>query len=223
MAAEFLICFATGIAAIHLLLGKLWSVYPLVLQWPPFKSVLQVFERASIATFVSASLMELATGLLNTSKWYARTIPFRQTHYWLAWVIIGSLALHIAVKLPINARHWSRKVPEVEEKAPQGLEAGQRTGFRRSAFLATITASKALVADRTLPSSVMCCWLEPIGVVVRRSDEGPAGRSRAPADSILQVTSMEKSGNYRLMTMPAASIRDARPSLPWSTRERRRV
>ncbi len=275
----------TGIAAIPLLLAKLWSVYPLLLQWPPFKSLLQVLERASIAIFVSASLVELATGLLNSYKWYPWAFPFRQTHYWLAWVIVGSLALHIAVKLPVITRHWSRKSPESMEMPAPETEVAHRSGISRRAFLTTITASTALVVLTTAGQSFT--WLSPVNFFAPRSkNTGPQGvpvnrtaaeaqvttgdvgsdwvltvqtkagvRSfslpqlrampqtehvlpvacvegwsqsalwrgvrfkdllaavGAPAASDLQVTSMEKSGNYRRMTMPAVYSRDEKTLL----------
>ncbi|HEX9227920.1 MAG TPA: hypothetical protein VF885_15055 [Arthrobacter sp.] len=45
----------TGIAAIPLLLTKLWSVYPKLLKWPPVKSAAHALERASIALFPPAA------------------------------------------------------------------------------------------------------------------------------------------------------------------------
>ena len=96
-----------GIASIPLLLAKLWSVYPELLKWPPVKSVSHGLERASIALFIASSLLQLTTGLINTYKWYPWPFPFRETHYWLAWVIFGSLLLHIAVKLPAIVTNWN--------------------------------------------------------------------------------------------------------------------
>lgn len=274
-----------GIAAIPLLLAKLWSVYPLLLQWPPIRSLIQGLERATIALFVAASLVELATGLLNTYKWYPWAFPFRQTHYWLAWVIIGSLLLHIAVKLPLIVRYWRRKSPHSQDPPSQELEASQeledseRTGLARRAFLATITASTALVVLSTAGQSF--AWLSPVNIFApRRKKTGPQGVpvnrtaaeahiteqdiganwvlsvqtkdgartfslselkampqsehvlpvacvegwsqsalwsgvrmkdllavAGAPADSTLRITSMERSGNYRVMTMPAVYSR----------------
>ncbi|WP_431218914.1 hypothetical protein [Leifsonia xyli] len=98
-----------GIAIFPLLLGKLWTVYPRLLLWPPIASVRQGLERASVALLVSSALLEPAIGLVNTYQWYPWPFPFRQTHFALAWVIVGSIALHIAVKLPIIVRYWSRR------------------------------------------------------------------------------------------------------------------
>ena len=98
-----------GVAIFPLLLGKLWTVYPRLLLWPPVGSVRQVLERASVALLVSTALLEPAIGLVNTYQWYPWPFPFRQTHFALAWVIVGSIALHVAVKLPIIVRSWSRR------------------------------------------------------------------------------------------------------------------
>lgn len=103
---------ATGIACIPLLLAKLWTIYPLLWQWPAIRSVAHLAERASITLFVASSTVELAIGLLDTYHWYPFPFYFLQVHYALAWVIIGSLAVHIAVKLPIISAHWTRRRSE---------------------------------------------------------------------------------------------------------------
>ena len=99
---------AVGIAIFPLLLGKLWTVFPRLLLWPPIGSAVEVLERASIALLVSSALLEPVIGLVNTYQWYPWPFPFRQTHYALAWVIVGSIALHVAVKLPTIVRYWRR-------------------------------------------------------------------------------------------------------------------
>jgi len=100
---------SVGIAIFPLLLGKLWTVYPRLFLWPPVRSARELLERASIALLVSSALLEPAIGLVNTYQWYPWPFFFRQTHYALAWVIVGSLAIHIAVKLPMIVRFWRRR------------------------------------------------------------------------------------------------------------------
>jgi DMSO/TMAO reductase YedYZ molybdopterin-dependent catalytic subunit len=95
-----------GIAAIPLLLGKLHAVFPQLFQHPPVRHPVQVLERASIALFIATSVLQLVTGLLNTYQWYPWPFPFKQVHFALSFVIVGSLAVHIAVKLPLIARYW---------------------------------------------------------------------------------------------------------------------
>ncbi|MFJ5212383.1 molybdopterin-dependent oxidoreductase [Streptomyces nigra] len=98
----------SGIAAIPLLLAKLWTVYPRLFVWPPVTSPAHAAERVSIAALVSATLLELFMGLLNTVQWYVWPFSFRQVHWALAWVIVGSLLVHLAVKAPLIAKHWKR-------------------------------------------------------------------------------------------------------------------
>jgi hypothetical protein len=99
----------TGILCFPLLFAKLYSIFPLLFQTPPIKGFLHLLERASIAVFVASSLVEIATGLLNTYQWYSLFgFSFRRTHFALAFIIIGSLAIHIAVKLPIITKYWRK-------------------------------------------------------------------------------------------------------------------
>jgi len=98
-----------GIAIFPLLLGKLWTVFPRLFLWPPVRSVWDLLERASMALLVASSLLEIAIGLVNTYQWYPWPFPFRQTHYALGWVIVGSIALHVAIKLPTIVRYWRRR------------------------------------------------------------------------------------------------------------------
>lgn len=100
---------AVGTALIPVLLAKLWTIYPLLFRWPLVRGVTSVLERASIALLVSASLVELTIGLANTFQWYPWPFSFRQTHFVLAWAIIGALAVHIGVKLPVIVRWWRRR------------------------------------------------------------------------------------------------------------------
>jgi len=105
-----------GILCFPLLFAKLYIVYPELFQTPPVRSLPHLLERASIALFVASSLVQIVIGLLNTYQWYALfPFPFRQTHYALSFVIIGSLAIHIAVKLDLIAKYWRK--PAVAEPA----------------------------------------------------------------------------------------------------------
>jgi len=106
-----------GILCFPLLLAKLYIVFPELFQTPSVKSFPHLLERASIALFVASSIVQIVTGLLNTYQWYALfPFPFRQTHYALSFVIVGSLAIHIAVKLDVIAKHWTKTRSEQESR-----------------------------------------------------------------------------------------------------------
>ncbi|MFE9116300.1 molybdopterin-dependent oxidoreductase [Streptomyces sp. NPDC007172] len=102
---------ATGIAAIPLLLAKLWTVYPRLFAWPPVRSVRHALERLSIAVLVAGAVFELFTGLLNTVQWYPWPFSFVPVHFAVAWLLAGGLLLHIAVKYPEIRAHWRRESP----------------------------------------------------------------------------------------------------------------
>jgi hypothetical protein len=73
----------SGIAAVPLLLVKLWTVYPRLFVWPPVKSPAHTAERLSIAVLVSCALLEVFMGLLNTcSGTYGRSPSARSTGPW---------------------------------------------------------------------------------------------------------------------------------------------
>ena len=61
---------ATGIAAMPLVLAKLWTVYPRLFAWPPVRVVGTPLERLLIVPLVAGTLFELVTGLLNIVQWY---------------------------------------------------------------------------------------------------------------------------------------------------------
>ena len=96
----------TGTMLLPLLVAKLWAVFPLLFEWPPVRSPLHALERASIALLVAVSIVEPVIGLINSAQWYPFGFPFIETHYLLAWLLIGLLALHVAIKLPTIVRHW---------------------------------------------------------------------------------------------------------------------
>ncbi len=150
-----------GIASIPLLFAKLWSVYPELLSWPPVRSVVHALERGSIALFVSASLLEVMTGLINTYKWYPWPFPFRETHYWLSWVVWGSLLLHIAVKLPLIVANWRR----AREPANAELTTAITAAEPANAELTTATTTAATPAAPP----------EPAGPQQMRTGGGTAG------------------------------------------------
>lgn len=91
---------ATGVTSIPILLAKLWSVYPNLFRWPPIRSPQHAVERLSVLVLVSSALVQVTTGFLNTLDWYPWPWSFASTHRYLAYVLIGSVLVHIGVKLP---------------------------------------------------------------------------------------------------------------------------
>ncbi len=90
----------TGVLTIPLLLLKLWSVYPRLFTWPPVAGARNALERLSIAVLVSSALVELTTGFFNALDWYPWPWSFVPVHRFLGYVVIGSILLHVSIKLP---------------------------------------------------------------------------------------------------------------------------
>ncbi|MFD5593779.1 molybdopterin-dependent oxidoreductase [Streptomyces griseorubiginosus] len=137
---------ASGIAAIPLLLAKLWTVYPRLFAWPALRSVRHALERLSVAVLVAGAVFELATGLLNTAQWYPWPFSFVPVHYAVAWLVVGALLLHIAVKSPEIRAHWSRR-------SPGTLALPASEGPDRRSLLAALTTAVGAVTLTTVGQS----------------------------------------------------------------------
>jgi DMSO/TMAO reductase YedYZ molybdopterin-dependent catalytic subunit len=98
-----------GIAAIPVLLAKLWSVYPNLWRWPPVRGVAHAIERAGIVPLLGGALLLLVTGLMNIGYWYGWGFDFLRTHYWTAWIVTGALIVHLSAKLPVLRRGLARQ------------------------------------------------------------------------------------------------------------------
>ncbi len=95
---------ATGIATIPLLLAKLWVVYPKLLQRPIFSGLASLLERLSLIPLIGGGIFLLFTGFANINLWYPWPFNFRTSHYWVAWITIGALVVHIGAKFSITRR-----------------------------------------------------------------------------------------------------------------------
>jgi hypothetical protein len=165
----------SGAAAVPLLLVKLWAVYPRLFERVDLRAgrrlVLVGLERASIAVLVSASLFQLATGLANAAQWYPWwTFSFRTAHYALAWVAMGALVLHVAVKLPVIR---SALLADIDDTT-HDRDASSRSGpVSRRTLVRTTLAAAAVTVVATAGATVP--WLRRASVFAVRSGEGPGG------------------------------------------------
>ncbi|WP_329406216.1 molybdopterin-dependent oxidoreductase [Streptomyces sp. NBC_00704] len=137
---------ASGTAAIPLLLAKLWTVYPRLFAWPPLRSVRHALERLSVAVLVAGSVFQVSTGLLNTAQWYPWPFSFVPVHYAVAWLVVGALALHVAVKAPEIRAHWTRR-------SPGTLALPVQDGPDRRSLLAAVGAAVGAVTLTTVGQS----------------------------------------------------------------------
>ena len=63
--------------------------------------MVNALERLSVFLLVGAAFFELLTGLFNVAEVYLWGFLFPPVHYAIAWVAIGAIAIHVAVKLPV--------------------------------------------------------------------------------------------------------------------------
>jgi DMSO/TMAO reductase YedYZ molybdopterin-dependent catalytic subunit len=158
---------ASGIAAVPLLLAKLWAVYPRLFVWPALRSVRHALERLSVAVLVAAAVFQLFTGLLNIVQWYPWPFSFVPVHFAVAWLLLGAVVLHVAVKYPEIRAHWSKR-------SPGTLELPAADGPDRRSLLTGIAAAVGAVTLTTVGQS-----LTPLKrfdlLAPRHPDHGPQG------------------------------------------------
>ncbi|WP_257570919.1 molybdopterin-dependent oxidoreductase [Streptomyces sp. NP160] len=164
---------AVGLALVPVLLGKLWAVYPRLFAWPPVTGVRSVLERLSVLVLVATALLQLATGVMNTAQWYAFPFSFKPVHLALSWVLLGSVVLHVAVKLPVIAGSWRAPSAQDEDADDEDDEDDEEAVARRTALTAVGAATAAtvlLTVGQSLPALAPLALLSP-----RRPGVGPQG------------------------------------------------
>jgi hypothetical protein len=186
----------SGVAAVPLLLVRLWTVYPRLFLRPARgarRLALDLLERASIGVLVAAAIFQLATGLANATRWYPWAFSFRSTHYAVAWLAIGALLVHIAVKLPITRDVLRRDVDDTARDRPGATEPGVLT--RRGLLRTTWVAAGATVLA-TAGSSVT--FLRNVSVFAVNSGDGPMGIPINKTASAAGVGGVATSAGYLL-------------------------
>ncbi len=214
----------TGMAAVPLLLVKLWTVYPRLFERVDVSAgrrlLLITLERGSIAVLVSTAIFQLTTGLMNAAQWYPwLAFSFRTTHYAVAWVVIGALAVHIAVKLPIIRDVLTGDIDATSHDRPTAVEQGtlSRRGLVRTALAASAVTVLA-TAGSTVP------LLRRVSVLGVRSGDGPAGLpiNKSAAAAGVEQTAIDPAYRLRILAdgeeVAALSLDDLR-ALPQRTHD----
>jgi DMSO/TMAO reductase YedYZ molybdopterin-dependent catalytic subunit len=198
----------TGIVAIPLLLAKLWVVYPNLFSYPPVRGVAHALERLSLIPLVGGALFELATGVANITYWYS-PMPFNFTtaHFYVAWIAIGGLIVHIGAKLTltrdiVSGRQSGEATPAVGAAvAPmvdRATEESSKRGLSRRGFLATVGAAAGVllvtVAGETVAPLRKLALLAPRNPVIGPQSL-PVNRTAAGANVIAEALSPD----YRLV------------------------
>lgn len=208
----------SGVVTIPLLLVKLQLVYPKLFARPVIGTPARAIERASIAVLVSSTIFQLLTGLLNTAQWYPWTFFFTTTHYAMSFIVVASLLVHVAVKLPIIQRALGSpldatdpidNIPtdsdaqtengsgDAEPELPTGAVVSRRAVFRGTIAVGALAA--LAFAGQTVPFLRWLAFLAP------RSGEGPQGVPINRTASAAGVLETARSPEYRLTIKTATT------------------
>lgn len=189
----------SGIAAIPLLVVKLWTVWPKLFERPVLGGPVRMLERGSILVLVASMLFQLSTGLLNIAQWYAFEFFFTTSHYAMAWVAMGAVLVHIGVKLPVIRRALGEPL-DVGDVAGGGAVGVTR---RRVLIGAGVAAAAAtlVTAGQTVP------LLRRVSVLAPRSGEGPQGIPINRTAIAAGVIRAARSPEYRLTVVNGTAMR----------------
>ena len=114
-------------------------------------------------------------------------------HYALAWVAIGALLVHIAVKLPVIRDALTSDIDATTHDRPSATVAGplSRRALVRTTFAAAGVAVLA-TAGNTVP------WLRKVSVLAVRTGEGPGGVPINKSARAARVEESATSADWRL-------------------------
>jgi DMSO/TMAO reductase YedYZ molybdopterin-dependent catalytic subunit len=202
---------ATGLATIPLLGAKLWTVYPKLWEWPPIRSAAHALERVSIVPLIAGSIFQLATGVANIAEWYRFRFYFTAAHYWVAWITLGALAVHVAAKItvvraslgparpatgPPRTQPPRAEQPRTEQPRTEQPEAAGG-GLSRRGFVVAVGAAAGTItlttAGEATPGLARVDLLAP-----RRPDVGPSGLPVNRTAAAARVTVIARDPAYRL-------------------------
>lgn len=167
---------ATGIATVPLLLAKLWVVYPSLWTWPPVRNVAHAVERLSLIPLVGGSLFMLFSGVANIARWYPWRFGFTATHYWMAWITMGALVVHVGAKLAVTTETLRAGRPPGSPADAAAVDAVSERdgGLTRRGLLGAAFGASALLTLVTVGQTVRP--LDRLGLLApRRPRVGPQG------------------------------------------------
>lgn len=187
---------ATGLAIVPLLAAKLWSVYPKLFRWPPFRDLADLLERLSLIVLIAAAIFQVATGVLNIARWYdPMGFFFTIAHFWTAWIAIGAIVVHVGVKLPVIRRALSA--------APRPVRT---SGLSRRGLLITVGAAIGVITVTTVGQTFRP--LAAVSLLAPRDPRlGPQGLPVNTSASGAGVLKTATDPDYRLqVTGPAGTL-----------------
>ena len=183
---------ATGIASVPLLLAKLWAVFPRLLAWPPFVGVANAIERLALLPLVGGALFMLFSGVANIDLWYPFPFFFPTAHYWMAWVTIGALIVHIGAKLSVTRQALRRRSNDEPGPVDDMVDP-----LARRRFLTVVGAGAGLLTVATVGQTI--APLQHFAVLApRHPDAGTQGFPVNKTAAEAHVIEAAQSPDYRL-------------------------
>jgi hypothetical protein len=185
----------SGVISVPLLLAKLRTVAPRLVQRPFVTSFGHLVERISLVPLVGGSIFMLFSGVTNVAYWYPQEFYgidigyfFPAAHGKMAIVVVGALLAHIVAKISTTRR--------VLGKQATATESAEATLDRRR-FLGGVAATTGIVG-----LSIAGATIYPLrGVSVlsaRHPNAGPQGFPVNRTAASIGVRSRAESPNYRL-------------------------
>lgn len=181
---------AAGLASIPVLLAKLWTVYPRLWTWPPLESLAHAAERLSLLPLVGGAVFMLFSGLADIALWYPWTFFFPAAHFWVAWITIGALVVHVGAKAAVTAAALRRT---------QGAgTVSSGAGLTRRGFLTTVAAGAGTLTLTTVGQTLRP--LSRLGLLApRRPDVGPQGLPVNKTARDARVVHLARQPSWRLL------------------------
>jgi hypothetical protein len=150
-----------GLAAMPVLLAKLWSVIPRLFQWPPVRTPAEGIERVSIALLVASTGFLFATGVANIQHWYVFDFDFVKAHYYAAVVFVA------ARRCTSSSRCRSRCAPTARAACSRRCAPGwrrrgrSRTGTRSPSIPIRRRSAAAACSSPSAAARSRCSWRTP--------------------------------------------------------------
>ncbi|NND75513.1 MAG: molybdopterin-dependent oxidoreductase [Ilumatobacter sp.] len=191
----------SGVVSVPLLLAKLRTVAPRLVQRPLITSFAHAVERISLLPLVGGSIFMLFSGVTNVAYWYPQEFYgidigyfFPAAHGKMAIVVMGALVAHVCAKI-VTTREALRRETVANESPAETLD--------RRRFLGGVAATAGLVGVTVAGATVYP--LRGVGLLsARHPTSGPQGVPVNRTAAAAGVRSVATSADYRLVVEDAS-------------------